>query len=179
MLINEQQACGLLQVTPATLELYVATGRLSVTRTRKLRGRVVSYDRSEVEGLKRELQAEELYIHKRYGQRNSSTKTVEAELVDAEDDPANGHGATSFAPASAPVIERLILLLERPTPAEHPAVGIEKKLLLTLEEAKIYSGLSEVKLNEAIRAGKLDARKDLGKGYRIKRSDIERYVTSL
>jgi excisionase family DNA binding protein len=58
-------------------------------------------------------------------------------------------------------------------------VPIEKKLLLTLPEAAGYSGLSEAKLNDAIRAGKLSARKNLGKGYRIKRSDLESYVKSL
>jgi len=178
-MLNEQQACKLLQVTAATLNLYVAKGRLNVTRTRTIRGRVVSYSRAEVEALRRELQDEEECINKRYGRAKSSCRTVEADLVDGEDDSFRAEGTTSFVPASAPVIERLILLLERLTPGDNPVVAIEKKLLLTLGEATAYSGLSEVKLNEAIRAGKLDARKDLGKGYRIKRSDIERYITSL
>jgi excisionase family DNA binding protein len=178
-MLNEQQACKLLQVTAATLNLYVAKGRLNVTRTRTIRGRVVSYSRAEVEALRRELQEEEEYINKRYGRAKSSSKTVEAELIDVEGDSIRAQGTASFVPASAPVIERLILLLERLTPGDHPAVAIEKKLLLTLGEAAAYSGLSEVKLNEAVRAGKLNARKDLGKGYRIKRSDIERYINSL
>jgi excisionase family DNA binding protein len=58
-------------------------------------------------------------------------------------------------------------------------VAIERKLLLTLPEAAAYSGLSEAKLNQAVRTGKLKARKDLGKGYRIKRSDVEAFVKSI
>jgi excisionase family DNA binding protein len=178
-MLTEEQACKILQITPATLNLYVAKGRLTATRTRSIRGRVVSYSKTEVEALKRELQHEEAYIREQYERAKYSHKTVEAELVDGEGNSTDVRGATSFVPASAPVIERLILLLERLTPNEHPKVAIEKKLLLTMGEATAYSGLSEVKLNQAIRAGKLDARKDLGKGYRVKRSDIESYIKSL
>jgi excisionase family DNA binding protein len=179
MQLSERQACELLAVTPATLNLYVAKGRLSATRTRKLRGWLVSYSRTEVEALKRELKEEEAYIHTQFGRGKSSSRMVEADVVDVEVDSPGDQGARSSVPASAPVIERLILLLERLTPNGQPKVPIEKKLLLTLGETAAYSGLSDVKLIEAIRAGKLEARKDLGKGYRIKRSDIEKYITSL
>ncbi len=56
---------------------------------------------------------------------------------------------------------------------------IERKLLLTLPEAAAYSGLSEVKLNQAVRTGRLTDRKDLGKGYRLKRSEVEALVKSI
>jgi excisionase family DNA binding protein len=179
MSLTEQQACKLLQVTPATLNLYVANRRLSVNRTRTIRGLMVSYDETELKALRRELQEDEEYVRKRFGQAKSSSKTVEAELVDVEVDATDAKGTNSSVPASVPVIERLLLLLESLTPSDHPKVAIEKKLLLTLAEAAVYSGLSEVKLNEAIRAGKLTARKDLGRGYRVKRSDIESYIKSL
>jgi excisionase family DNA binding protein len=179
MHLTEQQACRLLQVTPATLSVYVATRRLNVTRKRTIRGLVVSYDQREVEALSRELHEDQEYIRTRFGQGKSSRHTVEAELVDFESDSTDAQETNSFVPTSAPVIERLLILLEGLTPSGRPTVALEKKLLLTIGEAAAYSGLSEVKLNKAIRAGELSARKDLGKGHRIKRSDIERYVKSL
>jgi excisionase family DNA binding protein len=179
MPLTEQQACKLLQVTPETLKVYVANRRLCATRIRTMRGLVVSYDETEVEALKRELQENEEYFREQFEQSKSSSKSVEAEPVDVETDSADAKRTNSSVPASAPVIERLLLLLEGLTPSDHPKVAIEKKLLLTLAEAAAYSGLSEGKLNEAIRAGKLTARKDLGRGHRIKRSDIERYIESL
>jgi len=48
-----------------------------------------------------------------------------------------------------------------------------------MAEAAAYSGVSEIKLNAAIRAGHLGARKDLGRGQRIKRMDLEKYIRSL
>jgi excisionase family DNA binding protein len=139
---------------------------------------------AEVEALKREIQKDEERVRTRYDRARASydlfePELVDPELVDNENGSAKHNGRNSFVPASAPVLERLLLLLEALTPSEHPRVAIERKLLLTLPEAAAYSGLSEVKLNQAIRSGKLKARKDLGKGYRLKRSDVEAFVKSI
>jgi hypothetical protein len=179
MRLTEQQACTLLQVTPATLSVDVATRRLHVNRRRTIRGLSVYYDKTEVERLKKELQEEQEYIRRKIVRDNHSPKTVEPELVGVDFDPATSNGANSFVPASASVIERLVSLLEGLTPGDKPKVPVEKKLLLTLPEAIAYSGLSEIKLTEAIRAGNLKARKDLGRGQRIKRLDLENYIKSL
>jgi excisionase family DNA binding protein len=179
MSLTEQQACKLLEVTPATLNMYVATNRLSVTRKRTIRGVVVSYARAEVEALKKELQEDDEHFRTHYERARASYDTFEPELVENENGSAKHNGRYSFVPASAPVLDRLILLLEALTPNGHPRVAIERKLLLTLPEAAAYSGLSEVRLNQAVRTGKLKARRDLGKGYRIKRSDIEAFVKSI
>lgn len=179
MSLTEQQACKLLEVTPATLNMFVATHRLGVSRKRTIRGVVVSFARAEVEALKKEIQKDEEHFRTHYQREHASYDTFEPELVEHENGSAKHNGRNSFVPASAPVLDRLLVLLEALTPNEHPRVPIERKLLLTLPEAAAYSGLSEVKLNEAVRAGKLHARKNLGKGYRIKRSDIEAYVKSI
>ena len=179
MSLTEQQACKLLEVAPATLNMFVATHRLGVTRKRTIRGVVVSYERAEVEALKREIQKDEEHFRTHYERAHASSATFEPELVDNENGSAKHNGRNSFVPASAPVLDRLLVLLEALTPSEHPRVAIERKLLLTLPEAAAYSGLSEAKLNEAIRAGKLSARKNLGKGHRLKRSDVEAFVKSI
>jgi excisionase family DNA binding protein len=113
---------------------------------------------------------------------NTRPRVFEPELVGVDftaEGNGNGNGTNSSIPASAPVIERLVSLLEGLTPGDKPRVPIERKLLLTLPEASAYSGVSEIRLNAAIRAGHLGARKDLGRGQRIKRTDLEEYIRSL
>jgi hypothetical protein len=120
MSLTEQQACRLLEVTPATLNMYVATRRLAVTRKRTIRGPVLYYDETEVEALKKEVQKDEEDIRARYERARASSSLFEAELVDNENASAHANGRNSFVPASAPVLERLLLLLGRLTPSEHP-----------------------------------------------------------
>jgi|SRR6185503_2882038 len=183
MRLTEQQACTVLEVTPATLSVYVANRRLHVTRKRTIRGLVIYYDKTEVELLKRQIQEDQEYLRKQIGRDKHSSRVFEPELVgvdfDTADGNGNGTGANTAIPASVPVIERLVSLLEGLTPGDNPRVPIERKLLLTMAEAAAYSGVSEIKLNAAIRAGHLGARKDLGRGQRIKRMDLEEYIRSL
>ncbi len=59
-----------------------------------------------------------------------------------------------------------------------PAVAVENKLTLNLAEAAQLSGLSRQHLREAIRGKKLKA-KIIGRGWRMKRSDLESYIQKL
>jgi len=57
-------------------------------------------------------------------------------------------------------------------------VRLTDKLTLTLTEATLLSGLSRGYLRQAIHAGKLKAR-IIGKGWRVKRADLDSYVKKL
>jgi excisionase family DNA binding protein len=57
-------------------------------------------------------------------------------------------------------------------------VRLADKLTLSLTEAALLSGLSRGNLRGAIKAGKLKA-KIIGRGWRIKRDDLEGYVKKL
>ncbi|OKH35824.1 excisionase [Calothrix sp. HK-06] len=59
-----------------------------------------------------------------------------------------------------------------------PSVPIADKLLLTLPEAQALTGLSREFLRDAINDGTLKA-KMIGRGWRVKRSDLDEYVASL
>jgi excisionase family DNA binding protein len=54
-------------------------------------------------------------------------------------------------------------------------VPIADKLLLTIAEAQALTGLSREFLRDAINKGSLKA-KVIGKGWRVKRSDLQEYV---
>lgn len=55
---------------------------------------------------------------------------------------------------------------------------IADKLLLTIAEAQALTGLSREFLRDAITQGELKA-KVIGKGWRVKRSDLETYIDKL
>jgi len=57
-------------------------------------------------------------------------------------------------------------------------VRLTDKLTLTLTEATLLSGLSRAYLRQAIHAGKLKAR-IIGKGWRVKREELDAYVKKL
>ncbi len=57
-------------------------------------------------------------------------------------------------------------------------VRLADKLTLSLTEAALLSGLSRNHLREAIGAGKLKA-KIIGRGWKVKRPDLDLYVRKL
>jgi excisionase family DNA binding protein len=59
-----------------------------------------------------------------------------------------------------------------------PSVPINDKLVLSLKEAQALTGFSRERLREAIRDGSLKAQK-IGKGWKVKRRDLDCYVESL
>jgi excisionase family DNA binding protein len=70
------------------------------------------------------------------------------------------------------VLEQLSLAIKSANAT--PQVSLEVKIFLTLKEAAALSGLSHDYLLRAIKDKKLKARlNELGRGYRIKRTDLE------
>jgi excisionase family DNA binding protein len=57
-------------------------------------------------------------------------------------------------------------------------VPIADKILLTVKDARGLTGLSEKRIIEAIHAGKLNA-KIIGKGWKIKRGDLNDFIDGL
>ena len=101
-------------------------------------------------------------------------------------DPADSCGEQALVPAApAPsVLERLATALEALRPGAQalaPKVSIADaahKLMLSLSEAAALTGLSRNHLRQVIKGGDLKSRK-IGRGWRIKRADLEAYVKKL
>ena len=80
--------------------------------------------------------------------------------------------------------ERLIAALVALRPLQLPAkpapaiADLAHKLMLTLSEAAALSNLSRNHLRQAIKRGTLKAQK-IGRGWRIKRADLDAYVSAL
>jgi excisionase family DNA binding protein len=63
---------------------------------------------------------------------------------------------------------------------EHRSASVRtsEKLLLNLNDCRLLTGLSDANLREAIKAGRLSA-KIIGRGYKIKRTDLDKFVSGL
>lgn len=72
-------------------------------------------------------------------------------------------------------------LLEAITTREQPRnepIRASEKLLLNLKDCQLLTGLSRLTIRDAIDSGNLKAR-IIGRGYKIKRRDLDQFVSNL
>jgi excisionase family DNA binding protein len=161
--MNKKEVAERLGVSTRLVERYSSEGRLGeITYVRGKTGKQADYEEAAVERLKAELEAPD--------------KSVTALAANTR--------ATGLVVASEADRERFITALEtiasqgEPSPAR--GVPIPDKLVLSLKEASALAGISRDRLLAAIESGKLKASKDtIGRGWRVKRVDLELYVVKL
>ena len=161
--MNKEQAAKFLGVSVRTLQRQTAAGRISAKYVHGDRGHQAVYDRAELEKFKEELKRVTEYV------RPAVTR----------DTP--GVASTALAPIQPNYAEKLAAALEALKEALRPAappVPLSEKLMLTLAEAAQLSGLSRGFLLGKIKARKLKAQ-ILGKGWKVKRADLETFVHKL
>lgn len=169
--MNKREAAEFLGVSVRALERYVQQGRIGGHYEKGKTRPTLVFDLAELEAFKGELE------------RKVYRPAVEPSNPDnsATSDTANARLSSNSSMQPERALEEglsaiLSALLERQsqriqTPAQH-------KLLLTLSEAQALTGLSRAMLREAISKGTLKAQ-IIGKSWRVKRSDLERYVEKL
>jgi excisionase family DNA binding protein len=163
--MNKQDVATELDCSTRQVEKYASEDRLgTIEYVRGKRGREAKYADAAVAGLKAELERErrEVVGHAPHAlQRAGNPQTLEAlgqaiadALRSAQTTQGNGAGgAVSVA-------------------------DLAHKLMLSIDEAAALAGLSANHVREAIRAGKLKA-KIVGRGWRVKRPDLDAYVKKL
>ena len=169
--MNKQEAAEFLGVSVRALERYMQQGRIGGRYEKGKTRPTLVFDRSELEAFKAELE-QKLYRPVVESSNPDNTSTTDKRLASLSSNSLKQPKHTEVEPLSA-IIEAL---LERQsssssTPAYH-------KLLLTLSEAQELTGLSRTTLRLAISQGKLKAA-IIGKSWRIKYTDLERYVEKL
>ncbi len=166
--MNKQEAAEFLGVSVRALERYVQQGRIGGHYEKGKTRPTLVFDAAELEAFKAELE-QKLY-----------RPAVEATNPDTSDTALAKLSSTSSIQPEPAESEHLSALIEAllehqsqrsSTPAYH-------KLLLTLAEAHELTGLSRSILREAISQGTLKA-KIIGKSWRVKYADLERYVEKL
>ena len=178
---NKQEAAVHIGVSVRTLLRLVDQGKLAHMPKRRPAEETL-FDVVELDRYKREVEASAAGIV-------SGVVTLDAPGTAARDTPernqsiAQRNGSVSLSPVTldaGDVLDtpemrgRMLAAFE----AMASPVRLADKLTLSLTEAALLSGLSRGNLREAIGAEKLKA-KIIGRGWRIKRADLESYVKKL
>jgi len=159
--MTKHEAATLLEVSERAINRYVSAKRLSVTYRKNSQGSLEAvYKEDEVRALKR---AQAHYP------RAVAPAAKPAGALTRIDTP-RGRGVSNLETALITLAETAINM--------RAGVSPEHQLTLTLSTAAQLSGLSRGYLLAAIRSRKLKAAKR-GRGWNIKRSDLERWVAKL
>jgi hypothetical protein len=147
--MNKKEVAEFLSVSTRIVEKYASEGRLGeVKYVRGKTGKQAEYAREAVENLKTILESPDTAL--------TATKTPDARLLVA-------HLVEAIANRKQPRME---------------AVRVAEKLLLTVGECKLLTGLSEQNLRLAVKSGKLKAQL-IGRGWKVKRQNLDEFVNSL
>lgn len=171
-MLTKKEAAEYLGVSTRTLERYVKNGKLSVRYEDSTNGEIALFDSDELDQFVDDKQTP----HIKPAANNSSLATTTSDTLSRNSSGVVGGLLVPFQELT----ERLIFALsdhegreEKITPDK-----LRGKLLLTLAEAQIMTGLSREILMEAIKDGRLPSQ-IMGKAYRIKVRDLESFVNDL
>lgn len=162
MKITKEEAAGILGKDARTVERYASKGKLSVVYEKGTTRDVPMYDDAEVQALAEQLKAPSTAIR-------PSIAAGEQTAIATRDD--NHDNRLSQAVA-------FLLETQNGRRQEPTVTDLAHKLTLSLAEASQLAGLSRGYLRQAIEDKKLKAR-IIGKGWRVKRSDLEGYIAKL
>jgi excisionase family DNA binding protein len=160
--MNKRDAAERLGVSTRLVERYAAEGRLGeVKYIRGKTGRQADFDEQAVGKLKAELEA----------------PAFPPTALAAPHSPATALVAPQDRERFIAALEALAVSREQPR-SGHVVVSLGEKIMLTLVEASALTNLSRNHLRQAIEDRKLKAR-IIGRGWRVKRDDLDAYVRKL
>ena len=142
-------------------------GRYERGRTRS----VLVYDESELQTFKTELETKTYKPAVNQSQTNSDT----------DEKALSRFGDVPQSLTLPDGLDRLVDVLKAirsEQEVDRLVIPIYHKLTLSIAEASALSGLSRLRLRQAVKDGQLPAQ-IIGKGYRVKRIDLENYVSNL
>jgi excisionase family DNA binding protein len=193
-MLDKKQAAEYLGVTTRTLERHAKEGKLSVRYETSQFGEVAMFDPEELEAFKEGKQTSRIkptiaegrlrvnepnqpeQIDRPVNPQSQIARSPQAELFNPQQPETTFGIAALMAPLGA-----LFGNLPRAIDNHGSRVStteLRSKLLLTLDEAQAITGLSRDLLIDAMKNGELPS-KIMGKAYRIKTQDLERYIADL
>ena len=166
--MNKASAADFLGIGVRSLERYMFQNRIAYTRQRGKTGEVVVFEDSELQRFKEELYqpTNDGAVEVRQVSPQNSSQMVASSQIMAE----IGESLLNISEGIDALLEAVKELAVK--------IPVETKPLLTLAEARQLSGLSRQYLLQAIKEKRLNGQK-IGKAWRVKRRDLERFVASL
>jgi hypothetical protein len=168
--LDKKQAAEYLGISTRTLERWVKDGKIRVRYELKNNAETAIYDVEELDLIKEEKQI--VRVKPSTSDITSDTTPDSSDIIQI----APGGFLSPFRD----LIERLVAAIEnlRGQDAKTTPASLRGKLLLTLPDAQILTGLSREILMTAIKNNELPA-KIMGKAYRIKTQDLIEYIANL
>ena len=162
--MNKKEASEFLGVSIRLVEKYAAEGRLGkITYIRGKTGKQAEYNQDAVEMLRAALESPDTALTT----NSPDARLFVAQLVEAMASREQAH------------VEAIRGLLSGSSEEPRSAsVRVSEKILLNLTDCRLLTGLSDAKLRAAIHSGKL-AGQIIGRGYKIKRAELNRFVNDL
>jgi excisionase family DNA binding protein len=162
--MNKKDAAEYLGISTRALEGHAQKGHISVRYVKGKTGDVADFDESELRQLKAKLDSQ-----------RAPRGAVVTESNESSEGESRSLARLSDVPEAALILRSALESLQAPA---MPTVAIADKLTLSLVEAAQLAGLSRGHLREAIEKKKLKAR-IIGRGWRVKRQDLDDYVRKL
>jgi excisionase family DNA binding protein len=178
--MNKKEAAEHLGISARSLERHTFAGRLSVTYTKGKTRPVAVYDADELAALKDELETGTLRTAEATATNDAKRDTNRANaLAKFDTAPATiAQDATGGAIVPIDRLEEFARVLASAIAQERRGATVADKLLLSLGECQTLTGLSRATLRAAIDAGALKAQ-IIGRGFKVKRADLDKYIGKL
>ena len=170
-MLAKQEAADFLGVTVRTLERYTKEGKIGGRYEKGKTRSVLVYDEAELQTFKTDLETKTYKPAVDQTPTNSDRdETALSKFVEVPQSLAPLEGLDHLVDA--------LKAIRSEQEVNRLTVPIHHKLTLSLVEASALSGISRSRLRQAIKDGTLTA-KIIGKGFRVKRVDLENYVGNL
>jgi excisionase family DNA binding protein len=202
--MNKKEVAAYLGLSEKTVERYKASGKLSARLRRVVGGdgktrKVLDFEQTDVERLRSELSGDVVYPNLTDGQPQTSTRTdtdgqtqtnattdtdiqtgTDRENATKTDLSRVGQTPTDtrIQTRTANPIEIISARVENVFKKNLEVFRAGGKLLLNLRECRLLTGLSDATLRAAIREGEL-AGQFIGRAYRVKRADLDKFIKNL
>lgn len=178
--LTKNEAAEYLKCSARAVERYVAAGKIAGQYERGKTGQVLVFDESELQRFRDVLNTPV----ERGTIAPANARQVPTQAAPSADAPKpDSRTLTRLdggnAPDAATLMRAVYALATMPDKSRQvPMVPVEAKLLLKLDEAAALTGLSRDTLRAAIADGTLEA-KQIGRAWRVKRSDLDSYIEGL
>jgi excisionase family DNA binding protein len=162
--MHKKEAAAYLGISTRALEYHAKQGHIGVRHEKGATGDVAIFDEKELRQLKAQIderRAPRPSVIQDVGEGSATSES--SAMIRASDTGLSVLAAIIDAARSAPAL---------------PSVSIGEKIMLTLIDASVLTSLSVGHLRDAIHSGKLKG-KIIGRGYKIKRGDLDAYVKRL
>ena len=167
--MDKKQAAAFLGCSPRQLERYVSANKIGVTMEPGRTRPTPVFDEGELRRFKESL---ERPVHRPAVERMDGVQQI----------PTQNDIMLSLM-SQASQLEAFAAMFQPMQPQQSKAAPtvqeIAAKLMLTVKEAAIYSGLSRGAIHAAIKESELQAHRGKWRGRRIKRADLDAYVEKL